>query len=914
MRDPLIVLPVSLAYLGLLFAIAYWADKRADAGRSVVISPWVYTLSIAVYCTSWTFYGSVGRAAVGGMDFLTIYLGPTLMIVAGWFVIVKIIRISKRHHITSIADLIASRFGKSHLLAGLVTVIAIIGITPYIALQLKAIADSYTVLTAAPAAIADPVAGGFVDEALAVALILAIFSILFGTRHIDTTEHHQGMVAAVAFESVIKLIAFLTAGIFITYGLYSGFGDLFAQGAADESVRALYATPAVSSGGLWVSLTVLSMLAIFCLPRQFQVIVVENMEIDHFRKAIWLFPLYLLLINLFVFPIAVAGLLQNGGSAAQADMFVLSLPLDAGQELLALFVFIGGLSAATGMVIVASIALATMICNDLVMPVLLRHGRLATGENRDITKLLLLIRRIGICLVLLLGYLYYQMIGEAIALVSIGLVSFAAVAQFAPAILFGIYWKRATRAGALGGLIGGFTVWGYTLLYPSLVAVEEDMQLHPFGLAALDPHALFNVTGMDPISHALFWTMLANVGLLVGISIFTRQGPLERSQATQFVEVGHESTEPARVGAFAGTTRASELEELAARFVGRGRAHQAFERHLRERGMARQNLRTAYADSEMLRFTERLLAGAVGTASARVVVASTVRGNAVTLDDMMAVVDEAHEVIGYSRQLEEKSRALEQATEELREANARLQELDRMKDEFLSTVTHELRTPLTSIRSFSEILHDNPELSTEERSQFLQIIIKESERLTRLINQVLDLARLDAGRLEFEIEPFRLADAIDHASSTLTQVLRERGVTLELDVPSSLPQAYGDRDRVIQVLMNLLSNAEKFVPSGEGWIGVRVRPHEQMLQISISDNGPGIGKEHQQAIFDRFSQADQPDSGNPTGSGLGLAISQRLVEHMGGSIWVESTLGEGTTFHFTLPIAESEALMGQAAK
>src|SRR5574343_537757 len=451
---------LATAYLALLFAVARFGDARADAGKSI-ISANVYALSLAVYCTSWTFYGSVGRATSGGLSFLTIYLGPTLMLLFGG-VIVKMIRISKTQRITSIADFVASRYGKSQLLAGLVTVIAVIGIVPYIALQLKAVSASLAVLFGQVEAGVLPWG---LESTLLIAAALALFTVLFGTRHLDATERHEGMVASIAFESLVKLLAFIALRAFVTWGMFDGFSDLFQQAAADPDLQKLL-RPDPARAGNWLALILLSGLASILLPRQFQVLVVENVDEGHLRRALWLFPLYLLLINIFVLPLALGGMLHFG-HAGNPDTFILSLPLSQGAEALAILVFIGGLSAATGMVIVETIALSTMICNDLVMPWLLRSTWLQ-GKNQFATAGWLLgIRRAAIALVLFLGYLYFRLAGEAYALVGIGLISFAAVAQFAPALFGGMYWKQGTRRGALAGLLAGFALWLYTLLLPS---------------------------------------------------------------------------------------------------------------------------------------------------------------------------------------------------------------------------------------------------------------------------------------------------------------------------------------------------------------------------------------------------------------------------------------------------------------
>ena len=901
-----LILVTSFGYLCLLFAIAYYGDKRADAGRGLIANPYIYALSIAVYCTSWTFYGSVGRAASSGIGFLPIYLGPTLMFTLGWFVLRKIIRISKLNHITSIADFVSSRYGKSHLLGGLVTVIAVVGILPYISLQLKAVSTSFNVLLHYPEVTVQAGLAGFpllADTALYVALLLAMFSILFGTRTIEATEHHQGMVAAIAFESVVKLLAFLAVGVFVTFGMFDGPGDLFGRAAALPELRRLMTLE--GAGGNWVALTALAMVAIICLPRQFQVAVVENTDESHLNKAMWLFPLYLLAINVFVLPIAFGGLLRFPGGGVDADTFVLALPMAEESPWLALFVFIGGLSAATAMVIVATIALSTMVSNDLVMPVLLRFAWLGLADRRDLSGPFLAIRRGAIVFILLLAYLYFRLIGESYALVTIGLVSFAAAAQFAPAIFGGIFWKGGSRRGAVAGLGAGFLVWAYTLFLPSFARsgwLPVDFVEHgAFGIALLKPHMLFGLRGLDDISHSLFWSLLANVGAYVAVSLGSRQSPIERIQATLFVEVFSQTGEGAGARPWRGTASVADLEGLAERFIGRERADAVFADYARTRQVDLGMMRAA--DAELVQFVERLLAGAIGAASARVMVASVIKGEGegVRVEEVMEILDETSQVMEYSRQLEQKSQALEEATAELMAANERLKELDRLKDEFLSTVTHELRTPLTSVRSFSEILHDNPEIEADERAKFLAIIIRESERLTRLINQVLDLAKIEAGRMEWRITDVDLKEVIADTVVTLRHLFEERNVALEVRLPDKVPRVRGDRDYLMQVVINLLSNAEKVCPSDTGRVAVALVAGSDGVTVSVSDNGPGIAPEDQQEIFEKFHQISDRETGNPKGSGLGLTISRRFIEHHGGRIWVESEPARGAKFFFWIP-------------
>ncbi|MDD3483493.1 sensor histidine kinase [Azovibrio restrictus] len=895
--NPWAVFLLAAGYLGLLFAIARFGDRRADQGRSI-ISANVYGLSLAVYCTSWTFFGSVGRAASGGMGFLTIYLGPTLMLMLAP-VLLKMIRISKRERLTSIADFIAARYGKRQALAGLVTVIAVIGIVPYIALQLKAIAASLQALF--------PERGGLsllgLDATAVIALALASFTILFGTRHLDATERHEGMVAAIAFESIVKLVAFLAVGLFVTYGMYGGFADLFRQAEALPRTAALL--DLAQGLGNWGPLVLLSALAIVLLPRQFQILVVENVDESHLRRAVWLFPLYLLLINIFVLPIAIAGLLQ--GLPGNGDIFVLGLPLSQGREGLALLAFIGGLSAATGMVIVETIALSTMVCNDLVMPALLRVRALDLERRPNLSRLLLNIRRGAIVAILLLGYAYFRAAGEAYALVGIGLISFSAVAQFAPALFGGMYWRQGNRGGALAGLSAGFLVWAYTLLLPSFAKsgwipgdfVEQGL----FGLSWLRAHALFGLTGLDEISHCLFWSLFLNTACYLLFSLFLRPDVVEARQANAFVDVFlRRGGEPSAL-LWRGKASYQALASLLERFLGAERARLQLQSYARKRGIA--NLSAREVDAELVRFAEIQLAGALGSASARVVLASVVEEEELGLEEVLHILDEASQVRAYSRELERKSRELEAATGELRAANARLQELDRLKDDFVSTVTHELRTPLTSIRAFSELLAEDPDMAVPERQRFLGIIVTETERLTRLINQILDLAKLEAGRADWTSSEVDLAGLVREAATSLEQLFRDRGVALALECPGEPVPVLADGDRLTQVMINLLSNAVKFAPLREGRVSVQLRPGLDKVQVRVTDNGPGIGPEEKEFIFERFRQGGNTLTDKPKGTGLGLPISLQIVEYFGGRLWVESEPGQGASFIFELPLLAS---------
>lgn len=652
------ILLVSLTYLGGLFAIAYFGDKlavRRDGAVWLRLKPYVYALSLAVYCTSWTFYGSVGLAASTGYGFLPVYIGPTIAIVAGYFVIQKIIRVSKQQNITSIADFIAARFGKSQTLGAAVTLIAVIGVVPYIALQLKAVSTSFTVLSRYPVVhLPLDFAGGvwWTDTALIVALSMALFSIVFGTRNIDATEHHDGMMLAIAFESVVKLIAFLSVGAFVTFGMFGGFGDLFVRAAAEPVIAEKFLSGI--DAGSWLTVTLIALAAIVCLPRQFHVAVVEARDERELAKAVWLFPAYLIAINLFVIPVAIGGLLTFTGFGVDADTFVLALPMVARAEWLTLLTFIGGLSAATGMVIVATVALSTMVCNDVVVPLMLHGGRQKQAAFDDIGPQLLNIRRVAIIVILLLGYLYYRAAGEGQALASIGLISFAAVAQFAPAILLGLYWRGGTRVGALAGVCAGFAVWTYTLLLPTLAQSgwfsRAFLDSGPFGITLLRPQALFGVDGVNALTHGVAWSLTANLVCFVVGSLISRPRTIEGVQAAAFVGVDTVDGMLRRGGGRRGGMTIGELEALVGGFLGADRARRAFEEMTRavdDRVDAGD-----LAEPKLLRDTERLLAGVLGASSARLVMGLAFeRSNPgmtsarALLDDASAALQQHHELL-----------------------------------------------------------------------------------------------------------------------------------------------------------------------------------------------------------------------------------------------------------------------------
>lgn len=643
-----LALGAALAYITGLFWIASYGDRRALAMPARQPRPTLYALALAIYCTSWTFFGSVGLAAASGLDFLTVYIGPILILTLGAPLLRHIIALSKAERITSIADFLSARYGKSGAVAALASLIAVIGVVPYIALQLKAVSTSVGLFFDVPAVPLNPT---FVsDIAFLIAMAMAAFAVLFGTRTVDTSEHQDGLMLAVAAESVVKLVAFLVVGSFVTFFMFDGFGDLFSQAVAIGAVDAI--TDGIN-GGTFIAMTLLSAFAVILLPRQFHILVVENNHSSELTRARWLFPAYLLAINVFVVPIALAGQVLLG-SQVEPDTYVLNLPMSVDASLITLIGFIGGLSAATAMVIVASVALSIMISNDLVMPFVVRrrakNTSLNDGSQEQLGPLVLNIRRVAIFAILVLSYVYYRAAAGTAALAEIGLLSFAAIAQMAPAFFIGLVWKRGTARGAVAGMLAGIGMWAYTLLIPNLIAsgaLPADLLTNgPFGLALLQPQRLFGLA-FDPLTHGVFWSLVVNVAAYFIVSIARQPEAIERLQAQVFVPSDLTPTPALR----ASRTRVTftELQSTAARYLGEQRTERSFQRFARERGAPIEPHKEA--DIHALRFAEQLLASAIGAASSRLVMTLMLRRHQTSSREAMKLLDEASSAIQYNRDL-----------------------------------------------------------------------------------------------------------------------------------------------------------------------------------------------------------------------------------------------------------------------
>ena len=888
MQLDLLVL-ISLLYVGMLFLVAFAAERRARAGKTAWLrSPLIYTLSLSVYCTGWTFYGAVGFAARSGLEYVTIYLGPTMVFIGWWWLLRKLVRIGRTQRATSIADLLSSRYGKSNGLAILVTILAVIGTTPYIALQLQSISLAVAVFN-------DGGAGSASGNTTAfwTAIGLAVFTVAFGTRNLDVNERHHGVVMAIAVEAIVKLFALLAVGIFVVWGMAGGIGPMLEQ--IDASPISAWNV----EGGRWIVLTALSGMAIICLPRMFQVLVVENSDERHLATASWAFPLYLMLISLFVIPIAVVGL-SSLPSGANPDQFVLTLPLSEGQNTLAVLAFLGGFSAATSMVIVASIALSTMLSNHVVMPIWLSLQAGGASVSGDVRRVVLYSRRFAISAVLALGYGYYVLSGGSAALAKIGLISFAGVAQVFPALIGGLFWRGATRRGAAAGLIGGFLVWAYALFLPSFGpdAVYSATMLAegPFGLSFMRPEALFGLTGLDPLVHAMLWSMVVNTGLFMAVSLATFPSPMERLQGAEFVNVFEHSSAP-RIWS-GGAAEAEDLLVMAQRILGPEEATALFTKAARHQG------KIGYLPDptpEFLSELERNLSGFVGAGTAHAMIAQVHGGVSVSVADLMAVADETAQIMEYSTQLEAQSDELQATAQELRLANEKLTQLSIQKDAFLSQISHELRTPMTSIRAFSEILLAG-ELEPEAQSKYARIIQDESIRLTRLLDDLLDLSVLEHGQVVLDPQEERLGDVLDRAQAAASAAGSGTQLSITRDSENEDLVVRTDTGRLAQVFINLISNAAKYCDNTEPELRIITKSLRENIQIDFVDNGSGIPEDSHSVIFEKFARLDDDKAANSTGgAGLGLAISREIMERLGGSI---SYLPDrkGAAFRVTVPL------------
>ncbi|NRT13314.1 ATP-binding protein [Flavobacterium sp. 14A] len=880
-------------YVSMLFYIAHWAEKKSHSKWTN--NAYIYSFSLAVYCSAWTYYGSIGVAATSGLSYLTIYVGPIIIIPTWMIILKKIIRISRVNKITSIADFISLRYGNSRFLGALVTLVCIFGILPYIALQLKSISDTFNIVTRTASS-----TNIFSDTTTYVCLALALFASYYGTKYVDASEKRRGIVTAVAIESILKLIFFLIIGSYVTFYVFDGFDDIYVKASLLENFAQKNTIGGLSEGLNWFFLCVLSMFAIFLLPRQFHTSIVENNKEKHIQTAIWLFPLYLLLFNIFVYPIAWGGNILFEGQRLNADTYSLLIPQYFDNKFLTVMVFLGGFSAAISMIIVSSISLATMLSNNLLIPYGF-VGSLQDVSQEKNSKRIVLSRKIGIFLLIIFAYAIYRGFVLDYSLVSIGLVSFVVIAQLAPAFFGAIFWRRGSKKGAVTGIILGFIVCLYTILIPYAIGVTKSsstfIQEGPWGYGMFKPFAIFGLDYLEPIPHAFFWSMLLNVMSYLAISVSFKGNYRERNYAEMFVDIDKYITNHENAFVWKGIAYVSDIQKVLKRFLGEARTARALAFFNAKYNVDKNN---NTADAKFIKFAENLLTGHIGTASAKILIASVIKEDKISLPEVLRILEESKENLIINKKLTDTSRALKTISEQLKDANIELVNKDIQKDEFLDTVTHELRTPITAIRAASEILHDDDDIPLEVRKQFLKSIITESDRLNRLIDKILDLEKFETGKQKLYLSKNDILKTISNTLLPLQQLIKNKNIQVDFNRGSKEIKAFYDEERMIQVIQNLVSNAIKFASEETGKITITVTEEQQNVVVKIYNNGKEIKAEDRESIFDKFYQSRDQNVKKPIGSGLGLAICKQIIELHKGKIWTEKTTA-GATFIFTLP-------------
>lgn len=894
-----LVISISVGYLIILFTIAFFVERKKYLSDYIKNSSTVYALSLAIYCTAWTFYGSIGSASKSGIMFLPIYLGPTLIMPIWYILMQKINRISKINNITTLADFLSIRYSNSINLGMYITLLIIIGIIPYISLQIKAISESFKILISYPNTI--PLTSTPLNIPLIVTLIMGVFIIIFATQKMESNEHHTGLVASIAFESIFKLIAFIVAGITITFFIFDHPTDIYHKIMMNHQGQDYFTLKGNNSFSEWAGLSILSAIAIMLLPRQFQVAVIENNNETHFKSALWKFPLYLFLINLFVIPVALGGHIFLGGFNAP-DYYLLEIPLIAHKKYISLLVFLGGFSAATAMIVIETVALSNMLSNNFLIPLILKLGNRYHTINDQIAQNTLLLRRMSVFIVLALTLFYYSSLSPLYSLVSIGLISFVFIAQFFPSFIGSLYLKQSNHKAVLVSISIGFSIWLYTLVLPSVIESTSwgHSIIHQglFGISLLKPHSLFGLEAFSPVIHSFFWSMFFNLSTYIILSIFIQPTNYEKQQAHLYVDVYRYSAIEDSQVMWKEIATLSDIKALLIKFLGKDKTKIALSSFSKRYNISLEN--NLSSDPRLIPFVERLLSKFVGNVSARILVESVIKEKDIYINEMIDVIQESKEIITLNRELTKKSNELEKAKLELESINNRLILHDQTKNEFLATVSHELKSPLTSIRSLSEILQESQELTLDEISNFSKIINKESTRISRLINQLLDLEKYDTGHQKLFLHVVNIDDFLSDVEGALSAELQEKSIKLLQKIDVRIHEIIFDRDKMVQVFINLISNAIKFSNEGDKII-VEIQKHYDHYKFMVTDFGKGIEKDYQELIFERFYQAKDQTIIKPKGSGLGLAICKKIVQLHKGKIYVDMSSPKGTIFAIEIP-------------
>ncbi|WDT67652.1 ATP-binding protein [Cloacibacterium sp. TD35] len=863
---------IIMLYLALLFFIAYWAEKKKS--NFWANNPYIYSLSLAVYCTAWTYYGSIGVAANQGLEYLAIYIGP-IIIIPAWIVINnKIIRISRVNKISSIADFISLRYGNSRSFGALISIVCILAIIPYIGIQIKAISDTFHQITNS-----DNSDNIFTDTATYVVILIAIFSSYYGTRYVDASEKRLGIISAVAVESFLKLIFFVVLGLFVTYGVFNGFEDIYQQVQKFEDFAAKNTFNGLEGSINFAITSLLSMSAIFLLPRQFHTTIVENRKEKHLKTAIWLFPLYLLIFNFFVFPIAWGGRILFEGQNVNPELFPILIPQKFGNILVSVMVFLGGLSASVSMIIISSITLSVMLSNNVIIP----YGWIDTfkknPENFN-TKNIVSIRKVSIFMLIISAFLFYKYLIIKSSLFSVGLVSFVLIAQLAPSFFGAIFWRRGSYYGAVTGIIAGVIICYVNLIIPQYIqTINPEFSLENYKI--LD---FFRIPYLSTLAQVFFWSLLVNTFLFAVISVSVKGNYRERNFAEIYIDIDHYIQNHEGAYIWKGKANISDIEKILVRFLGEKKTTQALKIFNMKYNITDE---TDTADSRLIKFSENLLAGRIGTASAKILVEGVTKEDKISLPEVLNILEESKENITLNRKLTEQSKQLRKLSEDLQIANTNLIEKDKQKDDFLDSVAHELRTPITAIRAASEILLDDDEIPTDIKKEFLGNIISESDRLNEIINDILYLDKLETGIIQLNIQKNNIVETYHKALKPIQHLIQQKNIHhSEIDLLNQKEYEY-DEARMIQVFQNILGNAYKFTDES-GIIQTKFIEKEDQLNISIFNTGKKIPEEDIELIFDKFYQSKNQNIRKPIGTGLGLAICKKIIEAHKGEISAEN--------------------------
>lgn len=872
-----------ILYLGILFFIAYFAEKKRSSFW--VNNPYVYSLSLAVYCSAWTYYGSIGVAANQGLEYMAIYVGPIIIIPSWIYLNSKIIRISRVNKISSIADFIGLRYGNSRSLSAIIALVCILAIIPYIALQIKSISETFHLIT-----VTENSTSILFDSSTYVVIIIALFSSYYGTKYVDASEKRLGIISAVAAESFFKLIFFVILGLFVVYGVFNGFEDIYRQAEKLPDFAAKNSFNGLEGSFNWFLMLMLSMSAIFLLPRQFHTAIIENRKEKHIKTAIWLFPLYLLIFNFFVFPIAWGGKILFFGQDVNPELYSILIPQKFGNIFISTLVFFGGLSACISMIIISSISLSIMLSNNIIIP----YGwldKFKSENDTDNTKSIVNIRKVSIFLLIISGFIFYKYLLLGKSLFSIGLVSFVLIAQLGPSFFGAIFWRRGTYAGSVSGIIVGVLLCFLGLILPSFSEnfVQSEFYQSEF-------FSFFKIPYLSPITQIFFWSMLVNSALFILISANTVSNYRERNYAELYVDIDDYIQNHENAYIWKGTANVSDIQKILGRFLGQKKTEQALKIFNLKYNITDES---DTADSRFIKFSENLLSGRIGTASAKILIEGVTKEDKISLPEVLQILEESKENISINKQLSEQSSQLLKLSGDLQVANINLIEKDQQKDEFLDSVAHELRTPLTAIRATSEILLDDEDMPAELKKDFLENIISESDRLNEIINDILYLDKLETGTISLHISENNIIETFKKSLKPLLHLFDQRHLH-HSEVHLLENEIYRfDEQRMIQVFQNILGNALKFT-NEQGMIQTKFQEKDDQLKISIFNTGKTIPEEDLEFIFDKFYQSKNQNLRKPIGSGLGLAICKKIMIAQNGNIEVKNK-EIGVSFEIYLP-------------